>query len=121
MQDLRKDKEIKVGKQNEHPIELQEEFKKLKPSTFDGESEEAVEAWLLNIKIYFQVDRYADNLKALLAIFQLSRKAVLWQKEAKSVNNICSKELSCFFFNLFKKKYMSEWYYDEKAKEFNDL
>ena len=53
-------------------MELQGEFKKLKPPTFDGESEEAVEAWLLIIKRYFQVYKYDDNLRAHLAIFQLS-------------------------------------------------
>ena len=46
----------------------------------------------------------------------------MWWQEAKSVNNVRSKELSWKFFKkLLKKKYMGEWYYDEKAKEFNDL
>ena len=53
-------------------VELQGKFKKLKPSMFDGESEEVAEAWLINIKGFFQVNNYDDNLKALLSIFQLS-------------------------------------------------
>ena len=36
-------------------MELQGEFKKLKPQMFYGESEEAAEAWLWNIKLYFQL------------------------------------------------------------------
>ena len=89
---------------------------------FDGEFEEAVDAWLLNIKRYFQVYNYDDNLRACLAIFQLSGKASLWWQKEKSVNNIHNKELSWKFFKkLLKTKYMFERYYDEKAKEFNDL
>ena len=66
--------------------------------------------------------RYDDNLRARLAIFQLSGKAALWWQEAKIVNGIRSKELSWKTFKkLFKKKYMSVRYYDEKSKEFNDL
>ena len=64
MQNLKKNKEMKQGKHKEHSIELRGEFKKLKPPTFDGESEEAVEAWLLNIKRYFQVYRYDDIVRA---------------------------------------------------------
>ena len=94
IQDLRKNKEIKTGKQKENPVELRGEFKRLKPLTFDGESEEVVEPWLLNIKQYFQVYRQDDNLRACFEIFQLSEKAAMWWQEAKSVNNICNKELS---------------------------
>ena len=104
VQDLNKYKDIKVEKQKEHPIELQGEFKNLRPLTFDGESEEVAKAWLLNIKRYFQLYRYDDNLRACLAIFPLSKKDALWWQEAKSVNNIRSKELSWKIFKkLFKK------------------
>ena len=50
-------------------MELQGEFKKLRPPMLNGEFEEVVEAWLLNIKWYFQVYRYYDNLRESLAIF----------------------------------------------------
>jgi hypothetical protein len=44
---------------------LEGEFKKIKPSTFDGESRmgEEVEAWLLDIKKYFQIYNYSSNMK----------------------------------------------------------
>ena len=35
--------------------ELQGEFQKIKPPSYDGEKEEDVEAWLLNMIKYFQV------------------------------------------------------------------
>ena len=69
MKNLKKNKEIKHGEHKENSVELQGEFKKLKPQTFDGVSEEAIEAWLLNIKRYFQVYRYDDNLRARLTNF----------------------------------------------------
>ena len=75
-------------------MELQGEFKKLRPPMFNGEFKEVAEAWLLNIKRYSQLYSYDDNLRARLAIFQLSGKFSLWWQEAKSVNNIGSKELS---------------------------
>ena len=34
-------------------VELQGEFRKIKPPMFDGEAEEAAEAWLININKYF--------------------------------------------------------------------
>ena len=36
-----------------HFDELQGEFRKIKPRSFNGEFEEVVEAWLLDIKRYF--------------------------------------------------------------------
>ena len=36
-------------------MELQGEFRKIKPPHFDGELEEAAEAWLINMNKYFQV------------------------------------------------------------------
>ena len=56
-------------------MELEGDFKKLRPPMFDGDYEEATEAWLLNIKCYFQVYNYDHNLKACLAFFQLNKKA----------------------------------------------
>ena len=36
------------GKQKQK-VELHGEFRKIKPPTFDGEKEEVVEAWLINM------------------------------------------------------------------------
>ena len=48
--ELKKDDETKYKKQRGTSMELQGEFKKLIPLMFDGESGEAMEAWLLIIK-----------------------------------------------------------------------
>jgi len=39
--------------QKRKKIELQEEFRKIKPPLFDGEQEEAEEGWLINMNKYF--------------------------------------------------------------------
>ena len=56
-------------------MELQGEFKKLRPPMFDGESKEAAKAWFLYIKWYFQVYIYDDNLRAHLAIFLVEQES----------------------------------------------
>jgi len=43
---------------------LQGEFKKIKPSLFEGESEEAIEAWLIDMGKYYQIYEYTNKLKA---------------------------------------------------------
>jgi len=49
---------------------LEGEFKKIKPCTFDRESNkgEEVEAWLLDIKKYFQIYNYSSNMRVRMAI-----------------------------------------------------
>ena len=69
-------------------MELQGEFRKIKPPTFDGEAKEVTEAWLINMKKYFQVYEYNSNLKARLAIYQLREKATPWWEELKNVRSI---------------------------------
>ena len=64
--------------QSKNKKELQCEFGKIKPPSYNGEKEEDVETWLLNMIKYFQVYEYERNLRARLAIYQLQGKANLW-------------------------------------------
>ena len=48
--EIKKVSETKYKKQTRIYMELQGEFKKLRPLMFDGEFEEVMEAWLLIIK-----------------------------------------------------------------------
>jgi hypothetical protein len=59
---------------------LEREFKKIKPTTFDGEYRigEEVEAWLLDIKKYFQIYNYSSNIKFRMSIYNLKGKANIW-------------------------------------------
>lgn len=101
---------------------MQGEFRKIKPPHFDGEQEEAAEAWLINMNKYFQLYEYDHNLKARLAIFQLQGKATLWWEEVKIVKGVSEQGITWDKFQrYFKERYLTERFYDEKAREFHDL
>ena len=96
-------------------------FKKVKPSTFKGEMKksEDVEAWLLGLKKFFQLHSYIDNMKAKIATFNLKGKADIWWEDVKNVKGIREDSLTWNEFErLFKKKYLSESYYDDRVNEF---
>jgi hypothetical protein len=101
-----------------------EEFKKSKPPTFDGEIKKWEEAkvWLLGLKKYFKFYDYFKNIKARITIFNLNGKASIWWENLRNVKGIHEKDLSWKQFEkYFKKKYLSEKYFDGKTKEFYEL
>ena len=101
-----------------------EEFKKAKPPTFDGHIKKGEEAkvCVLDLKKYFIVQDYSNNLKAQIAIFNLNGKASIWWEDLRNVKGIHEKYLSWKQFEkYFKKKYLSENYFDGKTKEFYEL
>jgi hypothetical protein len=57
---------------------LQGELRKLKPPSFDGEREreDDVEAWLLELRRYFQLHNYSSNLEAIISTYHLHGKYV---------------------------------------------
>ena len=67
----------KIDRKRKQVDHLELEFKKIKPTTFDGESRtgEEAEAWLLNIKKYFQIYNYSNSMKVRMAIYNLKGKA----------------------------------------------
>eukprot|EP00253_Pinus_taeda_P019224 PITA_19224 len=71
---------------------------------------------------YFQLYEYDNNLKARLAIFQLQGKATLWWEEVKIVKGVTEQNITWDNFQrFFKERYLTEHFYDEKAREFHDL
>eukprot|EP00253_Pinus_taeda_P001879 PITA_01879 len=65
---------------------------------------------------------YDHNLKARLAIFQLQGKATLWWEEVKIVKGVTEQNITWDNFQrFFKERYLTERFYDEKAREFHDL
>jgi hypothetical protein len=60
--------------------ELRGEMNKIKPPTFDGErkKEEDVEAWLLGMRKYFQLQNYSSHVEGRIAMYQLKGKASMW-------------------------------------------
>jgi hypothetical protein len=100
------------------------EFKKEKPPTFNGEIKkgEEKEVWMLGLKKYFRFHDYFENLKVRIAIFNLNGKASIWLEDLRNMKRIHEKDLSwqqCDKY--FKKKYMSEKFFDGKTKEFYEL
>ena len=71
---------------------------------------------------YFHIYQYTDKLKARLVVYQLRGKATLWWEEIKTVRRIDEEQVTWNEFQKnFKDKYLTEHYYDEKAKEFHEL
>ena len=87
-----------IRHQNKQKKELQGEFLKIKPPSYDGEKEEDDDAWLLNMIKYFQVYEYESNLKARLVVYQLQGKATLWWEETKMVHAIDEKTVTWEYF-----------------------
>jgi hypothetical protein len=112
-----KDKTIpdRKRKQTDH---LEGEFKNIKPATFDGESRtrEEAEAWVLDIKIYFEIYNYSSNMKVRMVIYNLKGKASIWWQDLKLAKGLKEKQLEWFNF----KKYFKS-YYERKMKEFYEL
>jgi hypothetical protein len=103
---------------------LEGEFKKIKPSTFDRKSitGDEVEAWLLDIKNYFQIYNYSINMKVRMAIYNLKGKENIWWKDLKFSKVLKEKQMEWSDFKkYFKKQYLSESYYERKTKDFFDL
>ena len=72
-----------------------DEFKKAKPPTFDGVVKygQEVEAWILGMKKYFQVQDYYGNMKARVAIFDLNGRASIWWENLRKVRNINDRKI----------------------------
>ena len=57
-----------------------------------------------------------------MAIYNLSGKAYIWWQDLKRVKGIKEKNVNWSTFKrYFKKKFLSEQYYEERAKEFYEL
>ena len=72
---------------------LEGEFRKIKPSTFDGEPRigEEAEAWLLDIKKYFNIYNYSSNMKVRMTIYNLKEKESIWWKNLKLAKGLKEK------------------------------
>ena len=78
---------------------------------FNGEIEkgEGAKAWFSRMKKYFQIYNYFDELKAKIAIYNLTRKAKIWWQDIKKVKGIKERYVTWkIFTKIFKRKYLSE-------------
>ena len=66
---------------------------------------------------YFHIYNYSNQLKARMAISNLSGKVNIWWQDIKREKGIREKEVNWSTFKrYFKKKFLSEQYYEERAK-----
>lgn len=103
---------------------MPEEFKKDKPPTFDGNMKkvEDAKAQFLGMKKFFRIHDYSENMKARVTTYSLKGKKDIWWEDLKNFRAIDEKELTQDEFEkLFREKYLSEHYYDGKAREFYEL
>jgi len=74
------------------------------------------------MKKYFQIYNYSGKLKARMAIHNLTGKADIWWQDIKRMKQIRERSLTWKdFVKYFRKQYLSEQYYEDKAKEFYEL
>jgi hypothetical protein len=64
---------------------LQGEIRKIKPLNFNGEHKkgEETEAWLLQMKKYFQLHDYPSRLETRIATYHLQGKTTMWWDQLK--------------------------------------
>ena len=71
---------------------------------------------------FFRLHDYSENMKENISTFSLKGKQDIWWEYVKNVKGICEDDLTWHEFDrLFKKKYLLERYFDDKAKEFYEL
>ena len=99
-----------------------DEFKKARPPTFNGEvkTDQEAEAWLLGMRKYFQVQDCSGNMKARVAIFNLTGRASIWWEHHRQVKRVNERRIVWKQFKkYFKQNYLFDRYYDDKFKEFH--
>jgi hypothetical protein len=97
---------------------------KIKPPTFDDEhkKDEDAETWLLGMRKYFQLHNYSSHAEGIIFIYQLKGKSFMWWDHLVEVQHIKEKSVTWREFkNYFKKKYLTNIYYDNKMKEFFEI
>ena len=86
---------------------------------FNGEIEKGEEAksWISKMKKYFQTYNYSNELKDKMAIYNLTGNADIWWQYINKVKGIKERHVTWKTFKKkFKRKYLSEQCYEEKAK-----
>ena len=74
------------------------------------------------MKKYFQIYNYSNPLKAGMVIYNLMGKDDIWWQDLKRVKGIREKNINWSTFKrYFKSEFLSEQYYEERAKEFYEL
>lgn len=83
---------------------------------------EDVETWFFGMNKFFRLHSYSKKMKAKITTFNIKGKVDIWWEDVNNFKGIREEELIWDEFGrLFKKKYLFERYYDERAKESYEL
>ena len=88
-----------------------DEFKKARPPIFNGEVKigQEAEAWLLEMKKYFQVQDYSGKMKERVSIFNLNGRESIWWENLRQVKNINDRNI---VWKKFKKYFKLKYVYN---------
>jgi len=68
---------------------------------------------------FFRLHDYSENMKGKIATFSVKGKVDIWWENVKNIIGIHEEYVTWNeFARLFKKKYLSERYFDDREKEF---
>jgi hypothetical protein len=75
---------------------LQGDLRTIKPPNFNGEHKkgEEVDAWLLEIKKYFQLHDYPSWVESRISTYHLKGKETMWWDHLKQAKNLDEKRIS---------------------------
>ena len=108
--------------QNKAPQGMMEQFQKLRPPSFKGESKpELAESWLEEMEKIFNAIQCPEEDKVRLAIFMLQDHAYIWWKA--TVRTIFEDHEVNWgeFIKALKDKFIPEHVRDQKEEEFMNL
>lgn len=103
---------------------LVDDFKKENPPTFSGEMKKSqdTKAWFFGMKKLFSLHDYLENMKARITTFSLEGKVDILWVDMENVKGTHEEDLAWHAFErIFKNKYLSDRYYDERAKHVYEL
>jgi hypothetical protein len=91
---------IKIGRKRKQIDHLEGEFKKIKPSTYDGEliTREETKSWLLDIKKYFHIYNYSNSMKVKMVMYNLKGEASIWWQDLKLAKGLKEKQMEWSYF-----------------------
>ena len=95
----------------------------MRPPIFNGEIKngQEYETLILGMRKYFQVQYYSRNMKARVAIFNLTRRESIWWEHFRKVKNINERKIVWKQLQkIFRQKYLFDGYYDGNIKEFHE-
>eukprot|EP00253_Pinus_taeda_P011986 PITA_11986 len=79
-------------------------------------------AWFLGMRKFLRLHEYLENMKSKVATFNIKGKENIWWEDVKNVKDIHEEVLTWSEFErIFRMKYISERYYDDKVKKFYEL